>query len=76
MYDVQLMNCSSACPCNYSENVEFVYKDHPRDQQNVIKHRWSEYTGSIAWKLYTWELVKCGLYKHVVFVYRWSLEQV
>ncbi len=41
---------------------------------------WSLYTGglymqiqyadSIAWKVYTWEPVKFGLYKQVVFIYR------
>ncbi len=30
---------------------------------------------SIAWKVYTWWSVKC-LYKQVVFIYRWSFEQV
>ncbi len=48
--------------------VELVYKDHPRDQQNVVFiHRGSLYAGSIAWKIYTWGTVKCGLYKQVVF---------
>ncbi len=28
------------------------------------------------WKVYTWGPIKCGLYKQVVFIYRWSLEQV
>ncbi len=42
----------------------------------VLIHRWSLYAGSIAWKVYLWVLVKCGLYKQVVFIYRWSLEQV
>ncbi len=45
-----------------------VYKDHPRDQQNMfIIHRWSLYAGSTAWKVYTRVPVKCGLYKQVVF---------
>ncbi len=57
--------------------VKLVYKDHPRDQQNVVLiHRWSLYAGSITWKGYTWGPVNCGLYKQVVFIYRWSLEQV
>ncbi len=48
--------------------VKFVYKDHPRDQQNmVLIHRWSLYAGSIAWKLYSCGLVKRSLYKQVVF---------
>ncbi len=34
------------------------------------------YAGSTTWKVYPWGLVKCGLYKQVVFIYRWSLEQV
>ncbi len=42
----------------------------------VLIHRWSLYTGSIAWKVYLWGLVKCGLCKQVVFICRWSLEQV
>ncbi len=29
-----------------------------------------------TWKVYSWEPVKCGLYKQVVFTCRWSLEQV
>ncbi len=57
--------------------VKLVYKDHPRDQRNVVLiHRWSLYEGLIAWKVYTMGPVKCGLYKQVVFIYRWSLEQV
>ncbi len=33
---------------------EIVYKDRPRDQQNVVFiHRWSLYAGSVAWKVYT-----------------------
>ncbi len=60
-----------------STTVKLVYKDHPRDQQNVVLiHRWSLYARSIVWKVYTWGPVKCGLYKQVVFIYRWSLEQV
>ena len=31
--------------------VKLVYKDHPRDQHNVVLiHRWSLYTGSINGK--------------------------
>ena len=57
--------------------VKLVYKDHPRDQQNVLLiHRWSLYAGLIAWRVYTMGPVKCGLYKQVVFIYRWCLEQV
>ncbi len=26
--------------------------------------------------IYPWGPVKCGLYKQLVFIYRWSLEQV
>ncbi len=53
-----------------------VKLDHHRDQQNVVLiHRWSLYAGSITWKEYTWGPVICGLYKQVVFIYRWSLEQ-
>ncbi len=37
--------------------VKLVYKHHPREQQNVVLiHRWSLYAGSIAWKIYTWDL--------------------
>ncbi len=36
-------------------------------------HRWSLYTDSITWKLYFWGPVKCGLYKQLIFIYRWSL---
>ena len=57
--------------------MKLVYKDHPRDQQTVVLiHRWSLYAGSITWKVYPWGLVKCSLYKQVVFIYRWSLDQV
>ncbi len=38
--------------------------------------RWSLYAGSITWKVYPWRPAKCGLYKQVVFIYRWSWEQV
>ncbi len=27
-------------------------------------------------KVYSWGPVNCGLYKQLVFTYRWSLEQV
>ncbi len=42
----------------------------------VLVDRWSLYAGSIAWKVYTWGPVKCDLYRQVVFIYRWSLQQV
>ncbi len=46
--------------------VKLVYKDHPGDQQNVVLiHKWSLYTGSITWKVYHWG--------PVVFISRWSL---
>ena len=32
----------------------------------VLIHRWSLCTGSITWKIYSWEPVKCGLYKQVI----------
>ena len=51
-----------------------IYKDHPdpRNQQTVVLiHRRS--VGSIAWRVYLLGPVKCGLYKQVVFMYRWSL---
>ncbi len=54
-----------------------LYKDHPRDQQDV--DRWSLYSGSITWKVYPCGPVKCGFHKRmkqVVFIYRWSLEQI
>ncbi len=36
-----------------ANTVKFVYKDHPREQQNVVFiHRWSLYAGSIAWKVH------------------------
>ncbi len=57
--------------------VKLVYKDHPRDQLNVVLiHRWSLYAGSMTWEVYPWGPVKCDLHKQVVFIYRWSLEQV
>ncbi len=40
--------------------VKLVYKDHPRDQQNVVLiQRWS--LGSKTWKVYPWGPIKCGL---------------
>ena len=58
---------------NYSE----TYKDHTKEQQSVIIiHRRSLYAASITWKVYTFWSVNCSLYKQVVFIYRWSLEQV
>ena len=59
--------------------VKLVYKDQYRDQQNVtLIHRWSLHAGSIAWNVYTWGPVQCGLYKQMqmVLIYRWSLDQV
>ncbi len=57
--------------------MKLFYKDHARDQQNVVLiHRWSLYTGIIAWKTYTWRPVKCCLYKQVVFIYNGSLNQI
>ncbi len=57
--------------------VKLVYKDHYRDQQNTaLIHTWSLYAGSLILKVYPWGPVKCGLYKQVVFIHRWSLEQV
>ncbi len=33
--------------------VKHVYKDHPRDQQNIVLiHRWSLYAGLITWKVH------------------------
>ncbi len=38
--------------------VKLVYKDHPRDEENVVViHRWSLYAGSITWKVYPSEPV-------------------
>ncbi len=57
--------------------VKLVYKDHPMDQQNVLLISWwSLYAVRITWKVYLWGPVKCDLYKQVVFIYKWSLEQV
>ena len=73
----QIANECKTPTMHLRSTVKLVYKDYPRDQQNVVPiHRWSLYAGSIAWKIYTWGPVKCGLYKQVVFVCRWSLEQV
>ena len=55
--------------------VKLVYKDHRRDQHNlVLIYRWSLKAGSITWKVYPWGCIHCGLYKQVVFIYTWSLE--
>ncbi len=58
--------------------VTLVYKDHHRDPQNmVVIHRWSLYAGTVTWEVYPPGLaVKCGLYKQVVVIYRWSLQRV
>ncbi len=46
-----------------ANTVKLVYKDHARDQPNVLLiHRWSLYEGLIAWKVYTMGPVNCGLY--------------
>ncbi len=37
-------------------------------------HRRSLCAGSILWKVLPWRLVKCGVYKQLVFIYRWSLQ--
>ncbi len=41
-----------------------------------LTHRWSLYGRSITRKVYPGGPVKSGHYKQVVFIYRWSLEQV
>ncbi len=42
--------------------VKLVYKDHPRDPQNVVFiHRLSLYVGSETWKVYLCGPVKCDL---------------
>ncbi len=57
--------------------VKLAYKDHPRDQINMaLIHKWSLYLGSLILEVYPWGPVKCGLYKQVVIMHRWSLEQV
>ncbi len=57
--------------------VKLYIKTNPRDQQKVVLiHRWSLYAGSIAWKVYAGGHINCGLYKQMIFIYRWSLEQV
>ncbi len=62
---------------NNNNTVKLAYKDHSGGQQNVVlMHRWSLYAGLITWIVYTWEPVTHGPYKQVVFIYRWSLEQV
>ncbi len=49
--------------------VKLVYKDHPRDQHNVVLlHRWSLYTGSITRKVYLCGPMKYGLYKHGLYI--------
>ncbi len=39
-------------------------------------YKWSLYAGSITRKVYPWGSVKRGLYKQVILIYRWSLDQV
>ena len=49
--------------------VHDVWKDHIRDQQNVVLiHRWSSCTGSMTCIVCPWEPEKCSLYKQVVFI--------
>ncbi len=53
--------------------VKLVYKDHPRDQQNVVLiNRWSLHAGLITWMCILLGLVKGGLYKQVVFIHRFD----
>ncbi len=53
---------------NWYVTEELVYKDHPRNQQNVVLiHRWSLYAGLIAWKVHIWKPV------NVVLISRWYL---
>ncbi len=54
--------------------VKLVYKHYTRGPWNVV-HRWSLCVHSITWKVYPLGPVKYGLYKLVVLIYRWSLEQ-
>ncbi len=42
----------------------------------VLIHRWSLYGGLVTCKIFPWGPAKCGLYKQVVFIYRWTLEKV
>ena len=59
--------------------MKLVYKDYLRHQQSVDLLHMSGgllCAGSITWKVCIWGSVKCGLYKQVVLIYRWSLEQV
>ncbi len=59
------------------DTVKVAHKDHPREQHNVVLiHRWSLYADLTTWKVYHYGLIKYVLYKQVVFIYRWSLEQV
>ncbi len=52
----------SVIHCEGNDYSEPVYKDHPRDQQNmVLIQRWSLYAASIAWKGFIWGPVKYGL---------------
>ena len=47
--------------------VKLVYKDHPREQQNVVPiHSWSSHAGSITQKAYA------GQFTNVFFINRWS----
>ncbi len=60
----------SICEGSNCSTAKLVYKDHPGAQHSVVLiHRWSLYAGSVTWKIYPWEPLKCGLYKQVVFVY-------
>ncbi len=70
----KILSCLLALHLN---TAKLVYKDYPRDQQNMVRiHRWSLYASSITWKIYSWRPVECGLDRRMVFIYKWSLEQV
>ncbi len=57
--------------CQCSE----TYKEHHSDQQYIVLlHRWSLYI--ISTNIENTQYYKFGPYKQVVFIYRWSLEEV
>ena len=60
-----------ACTIELKYTVKPVYKEHPKETENVvlIDRFINMYIASKG-------VMKSGLYKHVVFIYRWSLEQI
>ncbi len=58
----------------FAFTVKLIDKGHPKDQHYVVSIYSRSLGCLIAWNVYTWGPIKCGLCKQVVFIYRWSSE--